>query len=55
VNRVIASAKPNPGQVLGGELWILSKKKLKRYDGSFRDYKKAVRKSLDTGTDFGDT
>jgi hypothetical protein len=55
VNRVIASAKPTPGQALGGELWILSKRKLKRFDGSFREYKKAVRKSLDTGIDFGDT
>jgi ATP-binding cassette subfamily F protein 3 len=45
VNRVIASAKNDKGDPIG-ELWIMSKKQLKRFDGSFREYKKAVRRNI---------
>lgn len=29
-----------------GELWVLSKEQLKRFDGTFADYKKLVLKNL---------
>ena len=57
MNRVIASAVTSDkatvaaGAGLGGELWVMSKKKMKRFDGSFRDYKKAIRKIVMTGGD----
>lgn len=34
------------GTALNGELWVLSKKKVQRFDGSFNDYKKEVLKKL---------
>lgn len=49
VNRVIATAvvdQTKAGDNLTGELWVLSKKKLARYDGSFSQYKRAVRKII---------
>jgi hypothetical protein len=33
----------------GGELWILSKKQFKRYDGSFASYKKLIQKRILNG------
>ena len=32
-----------------GEIWTLSKKQLKRFDGTFSEYKKEIRKKLDSG------
>ena len=52
VNRVISKAmvgdeeSKKAGSALHGELWVMSKKKLTRFDGSFQDYKKQVMKKL---------
>jgi ATPase subunit of ABC transporter with duplicated ATPase domains len=60
VNRVIATAvtgdkaSVNAGTALSGELWVMSKKKVQRFDGSFRDYKKAIRKVVLSGEDHKD-
>lgn len=32
-----------------GEIWIMSKRQLKRYDGSFAEYKKAIKRKIDSG------
>ena len=52
VNRVISSAvigdeeSKKAGTALHGELWVMSKQKLTRFDGTFKDYKKQVMKKL---------
>eukprot|EP00602_Paraphysomonas_sp_CaronLab_P003067 CAMPEP_0185033886 /NCGR_PEP_ID=MMETSP1103-20130426/23279_1 /TAXON_ID=36769 /ORGANISM="Paraphysomonas bandaiensis, Strain Caron Lab Isolate" /LENGTH=757 /DNA_ID=CAMNT_0027570319 /DNA_START=75 /DNA_END=2348 /DNA_ORIENTATION=+ len=38
--------------VVDGQLWVLSKKRLNRFDGSFRDYKKKIMKKLRNDPDF---
>jgi len=63
VNKVIASAGV-PSTAAGtdrrsdpttrGELWVLSQQRLKRFDGSFNDYKKAIRKKVQAGLDHND-
>ena len=61
VNQVInsggataSSSAPNSTGVGSGrgELWVLSKKRLKRFDGTFGDYKKIVAKRVMRGEDF---
>ena len=42
------------GNALTGELWVMSKKKVQRFDGTFRDYKKAIRKVVLSGEDHKD-
>ena len=32
-----------------GEIWVLSKKKLSRFEGSFKDYKNAILKKILAG------
>ena len=58
VNQVIASAATGGGRLdksgtggERGELWVMSQRRLKRWDGSFRDYKKAIRHLVETGVD----
>jgi hypothetical protein len=52
VNRVISQAvvgddeSKKDGTALQGELWVMSKQKLQRFDGNFKDYKKQVMKKL---------
>lgn len=43
VNQVINNTKcDKQGNLTGGELWILSKQRLHRYDGTFAQYKKQI-------------
>ncbi len=37
-----ASSRPQ------GELWVMSKQRLQRYDGAFRDYKAAIAKKVNS-------
>lgn len=52
VNRVISQAlvgdeeSKKEGRALQGELWVMSKQQLQRFDGTFKDYKKQVMKKL---------
>ena len=32
-----------------GELWIMSQRQVKRYEGTFAEYKKQIRKKIDSG------
>mmetsp|Transcript_25219 Transcript_25219/g.24139 ORF Transcript_25219/g.24139 Transcript_25219/m.24139 type:complete len:293 (+) Transcript_25219:379-1257(+) len=60
VNRVIATSLTGDkkaiaaGSALQGELWVMSKKKVQRFNGTFRDYKKAIRKAVMSGEAHGD-
>ena len=60
VNRVIASASTvsaraaQQGVDIRGELWVMSKQALKRFDGSFLEYKKIIRKSVVAGVNHND-
>lgn len=57
VNRVIASAVTgdkravSAGLAAKGELWVMSKQRLTRFDGSFSEYKKMIRKKVMEGLD----
>ena len=58
VGNVIASASAdNKGRGAGaalpraGELWVMSKQRVTRYDGSFADYKRAIRRKVEAGLD----
>jgi hypothetical protein len=31
-----------------GEIWAMSQKQVKRFDGSFADYKKIIKKKIDS-------
>lgn len=46
-----AGGKERDDDAVRGELWIMSNKAMKRFDGSFREYKKLVLKSVINGTD----
>lgn len=52
VNRVISqatvgdAASKKEGLALQGELWVMSKQQLQRFDGTFKAYKKQVLKKL---------
>ncbi len=52
VNRVISqavvgdAASKKEGLALQGELWVMSKQQLQRFDGTFKEYKKQVLKKL---------
>jgi len=35
-----------------GELWVMSKRRLQRFDGEFREYKKIIRRKVEQGLDF---
>ena len=58
VNKVINSAvvgdkdSKEDGTALKGELWVLSKRRLERFDGPFKDYKKMITKKVLQGKDF---
>lgn len=46
-NKSSSSKSSKSGDIdLGGELWVLSKCQLRRFDGSFREYKKLVMKKV---------
>jgi len=32
-----------------GELWVLSKRRVQRFNGSFKDYKKIITKNISVG------
>eukprot|EP01036_Dinobryon_divergens_P029894 gene29894-39062_t len=56
VNRVLASAKTvgdskvgKQPDLTGGELWVMSKARLTRFDGSFKEYKKMILKKVING------
>ena len=57
VNRVISSVpatsaaarKVSSTETSRGQLWVLSKRKLQIFDGSFKEYKKLVMKKVDRG------
>mmetsp|Transcript_9168 Transcript_9168/g.9238 ORF Transcript_9168/g.9238 Transcript_9168/m.9238 type:complete len:786 (+) Transcript_9168:135-2492(+) len=52
VNEQTSTSQKNKSQnILGGELWIVSKCKVKRFDGSFRDYKKLIHRKVMAGED----
>ena len=59
VNRVISSAvigdksAKATGTALHGELWVMSNRRMQRFDGSFKDYKKAIMKKVLAGEDAG--
>ncbi len=59
VNRVIAGAVVGDkesraaGTALGGDLWVMSKRKVQRYDGTFKEYKRKIMKSVLSGEDHG--
>lgn len=59
VNRVIAGAvvgdkeSRNAGTALTGDLWVMSKQKVQRFDGSFKEYKKMIMKKVLSGEDHG--
>ena len=59
VNKVINSAPPGAEKTNAagtglppGELWVLSKCRLQRFDGSFKEYKKMITKKVLAGKDF---
>jgi hypothetical protein len=56
VNKVINAATPGDAKLGGalprGELWVLSKQRLQRFDGSFSEYKKLITKKVLAGKDF---
>lgn len=58
VNKVINAAvvgdkeSRDAGTALKGELWVMSKRKLQRFDGSFKEYKKMITKKVLAGKDF---
>ena len=58
VNKVINAAvvgdkdAKDPGAVQKGELWVMSKQRLQRFDGSFKEYKKMITKKVLAGKDF---
>lgn len=35
-----------------GELWVMSKQRLQRFDGTFKEYKKLITKKVLAGKDF---
>lgn len=41
----------DPTGALRGELWCMSKQRLQRFDGSFREYKKMIAKKVLQGKD----
>ena len=48
-----ASVPPSSTEdIVLGELWIMSKKQLLRFDGSFRNYKKIIMKKVLAGEEF---
>ena len=52
VNRVIARATVSTdrkGGELKGELWVMSKRRLTRFDGSFSSYKQRIRTQVEAG------
>ncbi len=59
VNRVIAGAvvgdknSKADGTALAGDLWVMSRKKVQRFDGAFREYKKMIMKRVLSGEDHG--
>ena len=58
VNKVINTAvvgdkeSRDAGTALQGELWVMSKQRLQRFDGSFNEYKKMITKKVLAGKDF---
>jgi ATPase subunit of ABC transporter with duplicated ATPase domains len=59
VNKVINAAVPGSEKeaksgldAVKGELWVLSKCRLQRFDGSFKEYKKMITKKVLAGKDF---
>lgn len=58
INRVIAGndRPPEDGESgrrppIAGELWVMSRKKLQRFEGSFREYKKMIHKKVMMGVE----
>ena len=52
VNRVIARATvatDRKGAELKGELWVMSRRRLTRFDGSFSAYKAKIRSRVEAG------
>ena len=35
-----------PNEEIDGQLWVLSKQRLQRYEGTFRDYKRKILKKI---------
>ena len=52
VNKVINADNSKDPDALKGELWVMSKQRLQRFDGSFKEYKKMITKKVLAGKDF---
>lgn len=51
-SRGASNGKSSVAAELGGDLYVMSKQRLRRFDGSFRDYKKLVIKKVLSNDDF---
>lgn len=58
VNRLVAASASDvtasETQVSKGEIWVLSKQNVSRFDGSFKDYKNLIMKKVLKGGTAGD-
>lgn len=48
---ISVGASGNGDSPTGGQLWVMSKKRLQRFDGDFKSYKKLILKKLETDWD----
>ena len=51
INASVDGSTKDPN-ALPGELWVMSKQRLQRFDGSFKEYKKMITKKVLAGKDF---